>query len=165
MSTAVVIPGNGVLGRDGVYRLSERCLRLVAHAELLAAELEPRAVVFTGTAWGHGPTEAEQMRSAWQGPGVELVIEPTARMTAENASRTLPLLLARGVDRAVVLSGRLHSFRVRYFFSRVYGSRGIETSFVVAGGPPTAREIGWELVAFPLRRRHLSAAETELRTP
>ena len=39
------------------------------------------------------------MRDAWRGPAVELVVEPTARHTAENAARTLPLLLERDVGR------------------------------------------------------------------
>ena len=38
------------------------------------------------------------MRAAWRGPDVELVVEPTASITAENAARTLPLLVERGVD-------------------------------------------------------------------
>jgi hypothetical protein len=36
MTTAIVVPGNGVLGRDRVYRLSSRCLSLVRKAERLA---------------------------------------------------------------------------------------------------------------------------------
>ena len=48
------------------------------------------------------------MRAAWQGPAVELVVEPTASITAENAARTLPLLLERG-DRAAPSSSALRS--------------------------------------------------------
>ena len=33
------------------------------------------------------------MKAAWRGPDVELVVEPTAAVTAQNAARTLPLLL------------------------------------------------------------------------
>ena len=39
------------------------------------------------------------MRDAWRGPAVELVVEPSASVTAENAARTLPLLVSRGVER------------------------------------------------------------------
>ena len=162
MITAIVVPGNGARQRDGSYRISTRCLGLVARAQRLAEELDPLAVVFTGAARGGGPSEAEQMREAWQGPPVELVVEPRARNTAENAARTLPLLLERGVERAVVVCARLHGARVRFFFAGVYGSRAIETSVVPVGRLPTPGEVAWELAAFPLRRRHLRAAETEL---
>jgi uncharacterized SAM-binding protein YcdF (DUF218 family) len=162
VSTAIVVPGNGAVSRDGVYRVSKRCLGLVGRAEALAVELEPQAVLFTGAGRSGSPSEAEQMRAAWQGPPVELVVEPSARNTAENAARTLPLLLERGIDRAVVVSARLHGFRVRFFFSRVYGTHGVETAFVSVGRVPSPREVGWELVALPFRRRHLHAAENEL---
>src|SRR2546421_2409733 len=108
MATAIVVPGNGSLGQDGVYRISGRCRTLVAAAERAAAELSPRVVVFSGWSPDGGPSEAEQMRDAWRGPDVELVVEPTARITAENVSRTLPLLLERQIDRAVVVCAPVH---------------------------------------------------------
>src|SRR5215831_1075247 len=97
MSVAIVVPGHGSFRPGGRYRITDRCLRV------LAAAIEPDAVVLSGWSPVAGPSEAEQMRDAWRGPDIELVLEPTARITAENASRTLPLLLARGVDRAVVV--------------------------------------------------------------
>jgi uncharacterized SAM-binding protein YcdF (DUF218 family) len=162
VTTAVVVPGNGALGRDGVYRISKRCRRVVAEAEHLAHELAPRVVVFTGAAPGGGPSEAEQMRAAWQGPPAELVVETTARLTAENASRTLPLLRERGVDRAVVVCARMHAVRTRFFFSRIYGTDGIEISVATVGGVPSPSELAWELVALPLSRRHLRMARDDL---
>jgi uncharacterized SAM-binding protein YcdF (DUF218 family) len=157
VSAAIVVPGNGAVELDGVYRISKRCLRLVAEAERLAAELEPRAVILTGARG-----EAEQMRDAWRGPDVELVLEPTAQRTSQNASRTLPLLLDRGVERAVVVCGRTHSLRARFFFTRIYGSAGIDTRFRVVGRVPWPTEVAWEIVAFPLRRRHLDLARREV---
>jgi len=44
----------------------------------------PRRFVFSGWSPSGGPSEAEQMRTLWRGPEVELVIEPTARVTAEK---------------------------------------------------------------------------------
>ena len=96
MSVAIIVPGNGAVGRDGVYRITDRCVAMVAGAARLAEEFEPAAVVFTGWSPSGGLTEAEQMRDVWAGPAVELVVEPTARTTAQNAARTLPLLLERG---------------------------------------------------------------------
>jgi uncharacterized SAM-binding protein YcdF (DUF218 family) len=157
VSAAIVVPGNGAVERDGVYRISKRCLRLVSEAERLAEELVPQAVVFTGARG-----EAEQMRDAWRGPDVELVLEPTARRTAENASRTLPLLREREIASAVVVCGRTHSLRAHFFFTRIYGGAGIDTRFHVVGRVPWPTEIVWEVVAFPLRRRHLDLARREV---
>jgi uncharacterized SAM-binding protein YcdF (DUF218 family) len=162
MPLALVVPGNGVLGLDGVHRISGRCRRLVAEAERLAAELSPRAVVFTGWSPSGGVSEAEQMRDAWRGPSVELVVEPTARTTAENASRTLPLLRERGIDQALVVCAPLHVFRTRFFFRRLFDRFGIATRFHVARVVPTPHALAWELAALSVRKAQLRAAEEEL---
>ena len=162
MALALVVPGNGVLGLDGVHRISGRCRRLVAEAERLAAELSPSAVVFTGWSPRGGASEAQQMRDAWRGTDVELVVEPTARNTAENAARTLPLLRERGVDRAIVVCAPLHLFRTRFFFRRLYGRFGIDTTFRAARVAPTPHALAWELLALPVRKAQLRAAEDEL---
>ena len=146
-----------------MYRISPRCRRLVAEAERLAALLKPDAVVLSGWSPGGGATEADQMFEAWQGPDVELVVEPTASLTAQNAARTLPLLLERGINRAIVVVSPLHSFRTRLFFSRVYGRFGIETEFDVVRMAPTPRGLAWELAALPFCRPQLRAAEAETR--
>jgi uncharacterized SAM-binding protein YcdF (DUF218 family) len=161
--TAIVVPGSEVRGRDGGYRIGPACLRLVREAERLAETKPVEAVVFTGWSRGSGPSEAEQMRSAWDGPDVELVVEPTASVTAENAARTVPLLLERGIARAVVVCAPLHVYRTRFLFSRLYGPRGIESAFHVARFVPRPRALAWELVALPVLRRQLRAAEAELR--
>ena len=83
------------------------------------------------------------MLAAWRGADVELVVEPTAAVTAQNASRTLPLLLERGITRAVVVCTRLHGRRARFFFSRLYGPAGIDTSFrLVPVSSPYRRSSG-----------------------
>lgn len=162
MALAIVVPGNGRFDRDGVYRITGRCRRLVAEAERLAERLAPEVVVFSGWSPGEGPSEAEQMREAWRGPEVELVVEPTASLTAQNAARTLPLLLERGVQRAIVVCAPLHSFRTRLFFGRVYGGYGIATELIVVRMAPTARGLAWELAALPYCRLQLRAAQAEL---
>ncbi len=161
-TTAIVVPGNGAFEPDGAYRITARCRRLVAEAERLAERYSPRAVVFSGWAPDGSSSEAGQMRDAWQGPEVELVVEPTATITAENAARTLPLLLERGIERALVVTTPLHFYRARYFFRRLYTAHGIETRFRVAPVAPTLHMLGWELVAMTARARQLHAAEVEL---
>jgi uncharacterized SAM-binding protein YcdF (DUF218 family) len=161
VGTAIVVPGNESRGTAG-YRISAACVACVREAERLAAKYPVDAVVFSGFTRGSGLSEAEQMRDAWEGPDIELVVEPTASRTAENAARTLPLLVERGIGQAFVVCTPLHLARVRFLFSRLYGAHGIETSFRVPRMPPSARALVWELVAFPAVRRHLRGARKEL---
>jgi uncharacterized SAM-binding protein YcdF (DUF218 family) len=160
--TAIVVPGHGKRGRDGVYRISATCLGLVREAERIAERSPVDVVVFSGWSRTGGPTEAEQMRDSWRGPQVELVLEPTASVTAENAARTVPLLVARGIERAIVVCAPLHRHRTRFFFSRLYGAHGIETEVRVAQAAPSLRALLWEVGAASGLRRQLRAARAEL---
>ena len=131
-------------------------------AERIADETHVHVVVFTGWARRGGMTEAEQMHAGWRGPEVELVLEPTASSTAENAARTLPLLLDRGVKRALVVCAPLHRYRASFFFTRLYGAYGIDVELRLAR---TRRSVGallWELGAATACRRQLRAAKAEL---
>jgi uncharacterized SAM-binding protein YcdF (DUF218 family) len=159
---AIVVPGHGTRNHDGAYRISDTCVALVREAEGIAHDVAARAVVFSGWAPSGNPSEAEQMRAAWRGPDVELVVEPTAKVTAQNASRTVPLLLDRGIQRAIVVVAPLHLYRSRFFFTRLYHASGIDTEFRVARAPRTMRGLLWELAAAAVCRRQLKAASGEL---
>jgi uncharacterized SAM-binding protein YcdF (DUF218 family) len=158
----LVVPGHGRFDASGGYLISGACRRLVAEAGRLADRLTPRAVVFSGGSPNGGPSEAEQMQRLWRGPKVELLLEPTAANTVENAARTLPLLLERGIGRALVVCTPLHLYRARWFFRRLYEVHGIETAFHVARVPPTPFALAWELAALTVRTRQLRAAQAEL---
>jgi uncharacterized SAM-binding protein YcdF (DUF218 family) len=160
--TAIVVPGHGGRGSDGVHLISGRCLRLVREAELLVGAVGADVVVFSGWSSTGGRSEAEQMRDAWRGPAVELVVEPTARTTAENAARTLPHLLERGVGRAVVVCAPPHLVRARLLFGRLYRGSGVAVGFRVARLAPSVRAVGWELAALPLLPLQLRSARAEL---
>ena len=158
---AVVVPGHSRRTRRG--HVSPTCRRLVAETERLAEQLQPGVVAFSGSAPAGGVSEAEQMRRLWRGPdGPELVLETTARTTAQNASRTLPLLLERRIERAVVVSAPLHRRRVRWFFEGLYAEHGIATSFHAAGMRPTPFALAWEVGATAVRSRQLRAARAEV---
>jgi uncharacterized SAM-binding protein YcdF (DUF218 family) len=165
--TAIVVPGHGWLDLGGVHRISRRCVRLVREAEQLVGSVGADVVVFSGWSPTRGPSEAEQMREAWRGPSVELVVEPTAATTAENAARTLPLLVDRGVGRAVVVCAPPHLLRTRLLFRRLYGGSGVEVGFRVARLAPTVRSVAWELLALPFLplQLHTARAELERRRP
>jgi uncharacterized SAM-binding protein YcdF (DUF218 family) len=158
MHTAVVVPGHARRGR-----ISDVCVSLVREAERIAATSAVDAVVFSGGSVRGGEPEAEQMRDVWRGPEVELVVELTAAVTAENAARTLPLLLERGIDRAVVVCAPLHLYRARFFFSRLYGAAGIATEFRTVAVGRTLRALAWELGAAPGVRWQLRSARAELK--
>jgi len=160
--TAILVLGHGETGRDSVHRISSRCLRLVREAEQLVSGAAAELVVFSGWSSTGGRSEAEQMRDAWRGPAVELVVEPTARNTAENAARTLPLLLERGVERAVVVCAPPHLLRTRMLFRRLYRGSGVELAFRVARLAPTVGAVAWELGALPFLPVQLHAARAEL---
>ena len=164
MSWAIVVPGSGRTGRDGTYRIGLRALECVDAAARLAEVRTPRAVVFTG--WSpvpSGPSEADQMRAAWDGPDdVELLVETSARITAENMSRTLPLLVERGVREVTVVCGALHLPRVRFYFGGVYPRHGIRCAYVRTRQAPTPPALARELVAVALMRRQRRRALTEL---
>jgi uncharacterized SAM-binding protein YcdF (DUF218 family) len=159
---AIVVLGNSLAANDGSYRISRACRRLVAEAERLAARIGAGTIVFSGWSPDEGPSEAEQMRALWHGSAVELVIEETSSTTAENAARTLPLLLERGVTEAVVICAPLHLARARWIFRRVYEPRGVAVRFHVARVAPTPGAVAWELGALTVVARQLRAAQREL---
>jgi uncharacterized SAM-binding protein YcdF (DUF218 family) len=159
MRTAIVVPGHAKGGR-----ISSLCMELVREAERIAVAEPVAAVVFSGWAPRGGESEAEQMRAAWRGPEVELLLEPTARVTAENAVRTLPLLAERDIERALVVCAPLHLYRARYFFSRVYAAHGITSEFRTISTGRNLRALLWELGAATAVRRQLRAARTELKS-
>jgi uncharacterized SAM-binding protein YcdF (DUF218 family) len=130
--------------------------RLVAEAERAARASGSELVVLTGWAPTEGPSEAELMRSLWRGPtAVELLLEESASSTVENAVRTLPLLVERGVTDAVVVCAPLHLGRVRWIFRTVYGDRGIAVRFRSARVLPTPGALLWELGALTVVARQV----------
>lgn len=154
----IVVPGHSWQGR-----LSDRCRRLVAFAAELGEEQRPRAVVFTGWSPRGGPSEAEQMLEAWPGRrDVELIAEPTARTTAQNAARSLPLLHRRGVTEVTVVCAPLHAVRVRYFFGGLYERFGIRAEVRSNSCRPTPLALARELGAFGLMWSQRRAALAEL---
>lgn len=164
MSWAIVVPGSGRTGRDGTYRIGPRAIACVRAAARLAEARRPSVVVFTG--WSPvpgGPSEADQMRAAWDGPDdVELLVETSATITAENMSRTLPLLADRGVREVTVVCGALHLPRVRFYFGGVYPLHGIRCTYLRTRQPPTPPALARELVAVALMRRQRRRAIAEL---
>jgi uncharacterized SAM-binding protein YcdF (DUF218 family) len=149
----MIPPAVVVLGSS----LARTCRLLVAEAERTAARLGAEVVVLSG--WSG---EGELMRAAWRdSSNVELVLENTASTTAENAARSLPLLVERGVTEAVVICAPLHLLRARLIFRRVYERHGITVRFRAARIAPTPGALLWELAALTVLGRQVRAAKAE----
>lgn len=162
---AIVVPGSGRVDDDGSYRIGPRARAGVRTAAELARRQRPRVVVLTGWSPVGGATEAHQMLDAWDGPDdVEVVLEPSASITAENMCRSLPHLLTRDVREATIVCSILHLPRVRYHFGGVYPRHGIRCSYALTSQAPTPRALAWEAAAVLVMRRQRRAALAELAT-
>lgn len=118
------------------HPITATCLRRVRLAEAVAADPDVRAVIMSGwssdPAW---PSEARQMKAAWRGPAKAVLLEERSTITAENAARCLPLVLAMpGIHRVTVVTSSWH-VRARWFF-RHYRVHGIEVEVRHAPSPP-----------------------------
>ena len=95
------------------------------------------------------------MRSLWHGPDVELLVDETATTTAENAARTLPLLVERDVREAVLVCAPAHALRAGWIFRRIYGPRGVRVVVRPARVLPTPAALVYELGAATVARRQV----------
>jgi len=164
--SAIVVPGQGCLDRDGTYTLSRGCNRLLALAAELAETRRPGVVVLSGWSPHGGESEAAQMLAAWPGRrDVELLAEGTAVNTSQNMARVLPLLLARGVEEATIVCAPAHRLRCHYFFGGVYPRFGVACTYRSPRLRPRAGALAWEaaaLTVMPWQRRN-AFAELERR--
>ena len=157
----VIVLGHREAGISAPDALSaESRFRLEAARRTCEAE-PPRAAVLTGySASATGLSEAEEMQIGWGGPAIPLLLENGGRNTAENASRSLPIIRAiGGIARVTVVTSAWH-IRAPYFFAP-YRLFGLRLSFRLArgGARPAvlAEEIAGLLRMRDQRRRALAA--------
>ena len=144
----IVVLGYHEIGDDGSHGISSICRAAVRRAEQLAAEVPPRAVIFTGWSSNGGPAEADQMAEEWKGRrDVALIREPQAVNTAENAVRSLALVQTiEGASEVVLVCSIRHFPRARFLFDRLYRRHGYATRY---------RYVVRPLPSLPLVRREL----------
>jgi DUF218 domain len=124
-----IVLGHRWPGVSAEHRISHESLERLQRAERLVHRRATRAVVLTGYTATGGLSEAEQMALAWQDPDIPWLLEVAGRTTAENATRSLPLVLALGgVRRVSVVTSAWH-VRTPWFFAP-YRSRGLRVAWV-----------------------------------
>lgn len=135
MSRRVVV----VLGYSdgGAGTLHPVCAaRLRRAAEVAGAD---DVVVLSGWARVHGTTsEAELMREAWAGAAREVVVDPVARTTVENAANAVDDVRRVGAAEVVVVTSGWHAPRARAAFRLVLRGTGAR---VETASPPEPRQL------------------------
>lgn len=124
----IIVLGHRETGRSPEDRTSNESLERLSRAAKLAVRRPTRAVILTGYASDGGMSEAEQMREAWAVASVPPLLEQAGRDTAENATCSLPLILALGGIRHVTVVTSSWHLRAPYFFTP-YRRHGLKVSF------------------------------------
>jgi glucosamine-6-phosphate deaminase len=124
----LVVLGHREPGISAEHRISKESRARLRHASRLARETPVRAVVLTGYTSTGGLSEAEQMKTAWDEHQAPALLEEAGRDTAENASRSLPILLALGEARQVIVISSAWHIRVPWFFAP-YRDFGLDVSY------------------------------------
>ena len=94
---AVIVLGHREPGVSAEHRISDESAPGCGAARALCRRDRPRAVILTGyTRTPRGLSEAEQMKAEWPLDRVPALLEDAGRNTAENATRSLPIIRAIG---------------------------------------------------------------------
>jgi glucosamine-6-phosphate deaminase len=120
-----VVLGHREPGVSAEHRISAHSRARMARAVALCRRTPVRAVLLTGYTHTGGLSEAEQMGREWPLPDVPVLLEVAGRNTAENASRSLPIVLALGVAARVSVVTSVWHLRAPYFFAP-YRAFGLE---------------------------------------
>jgi glucosamine-6-phosphate deaminase len=146
------------------HRISHESLGRLHRAEWVARRRPTLAAVLTGYTSTGGLSEAEQMRAAWRVADVPPLLEVAGRNTAENASRSLPLVLSLGdAHRVTVVTSGWH-LRAPYHFW-AWRRYGLEVSFAFDRHGDWRRMLGHELRGLPSMARERREALAAMALP
>jgi glucosamine-6-phosphate deaminase len=162
---AVIVLGHREPGLSAADRLSDESLERIRRAERVCARHAVRVVLLTG--YSHTPdglSEAEQMKAVWTVPGVPAVLEDAGRNTAENATRSLPLIRAIGDVRHVTVVTSAWHLRTLYFFAP-YRALGLQLRFAGELRGPWLRMLLTEFHGALRMRRQRREALAAMRLP
>jgi hypothetical protein len=145
------------------HRISTESRARLRRAARLCRRDPPRAVILTGYTRTGGLSEAEQMEAEWAGDP-PAVMEDAGRDTAENASRSLPLIAALGEVRRVTVVTSAWHLRAPYFFAP-YRRFGLRVSFRFTLRGRWMRMLWHELRHARRMRAERARAMAEVRLP
>ena len=146
------------------HRISHESLGRLHRAEWVARRRPTLAAVLTGYTSTGGLSEAEQMRVAWRVADVPPLLEVAGRDTAENASRSLPLVLALGDPRRVTVVTSAWHIRAPYHF-RAWHDHGLEVHFAVDWRGDWRRMLAHELRGLRTMRAERRRALADMALP
>jgi glucosamine-6-phosphate deaminase len=146
------------------HRISHESLGRLHRAEWIARRHPTLAAVLTGYTSTGGLSEAEQMRAAWRVADVPPLLEVAGRDTAENATRSLPLVLALGDARRVTVVTSAWHLRVPYHF-RAWREYGLEVRYAFDWHGDWGRMLLHELRGMRTMRAERSRALADLALP
>src|SRR5262249_12326381 len=121
VTRVLVVLGYSNGDRDGLHPV---CAARLARA----AELSTDADVVVLSGWSRVPgtrSEAEEMARGWKGRAAEVVVDPDARTTAENAANALDDIHRVGADEVLVVTSGWHAPRARAAFRWLLRGRRI----------------------------------------
>jgi DUF218 domain len=131
---ALIVLGHREPSISPEHRISDESRARLRRAERECRRNPPRAVILTGFTRSGGRSEAEQMQEDWSLPEVPVLLDDAGRNTAENASRSLPIIRAIGAIRRVTVVTSAWHLRTPYFFApyRVFGLRATKPRAVLS---------------------------------
>jgi hypothetical protein len=88
----LIVLGHREPGISAEHRVSAQSRARLRRARRYAEKTPVRAAVLTGFTSTGGLSEAEQMKTAWDEHAAPALLEVAGRNTAENASRSLPIV-------------------------------------------------------------------------
>jgi uncharacterized SAM-binding protein YcdF (DUF218 family) len=162
--TVIVVPGTAA-DRDGIHALTAEAFGRLRRAEEIARESAVRAVILSGWSGSgaDGLSEAEQMMQAWAGPDVPIVLDETARSTAENALCTAAVIGALGdVRDVIVVASWGNALRLRFAFRAALRAQGLRPRMSTVWGVRHGASWRPGLVGLFRLRRHLLAGRAQL---
>jgi len=162
--TVIVVPGTAA-DRDGIHTLTAEAFGRLRRAEEIARESAVRAVILSGWSGSGaaGLSEAEQMMQAWAGPAVPIVLDETARSTAENALCTAAVIGALGEVRdVIVVASWGNALRLRFTFRAALRAQGLRPRMSTVWGVRHGASWRPGLIGLFWLHRHLLAGRAQL---
>jgi glucosamine-6-phosphate deaminase len=161
----LIVLGHREPGVSADDRVSAESWARLGRATRLTRARPPRAVILTGySRTPDGLSEAEQMKERWTEPDTPALLEDAGRDTAENASRSLPLIRAIGDVRCVTVVTSGWHLRAPYFFAP-YRLFGLRLSFAWTLHGRWGRMLAHELHELSAMRRERRGAYAAMRLP